>query len=146
MDPSQVSSARPITRASTKRIGSFIEARRVLRLHVHSQAWICYSSDMRLEDLGLIGNCQYSVLIENTGEVVWCCLPRFDSEPVLSSLLDDQDGGRFTVGAPDGAPGVQRYFENTNVLETKFTTPHGVFRVIDFAPRFSQYERSFHPT
>ncbi len=32
---------------------------------------------MRLEDLGLIGNCQFSALIERTGEVVWCCLPRF---------------------------------------------------------------------
>lgn len=101
---------------------------------------------MQLEDLGLIGNCQFSALVSRTGEIVWCCLPRFDSEPVFSTLLDERHGGRFTAGAPDGAPGTQRYYENTNVLETTITTPHGAFRVTDFAPRFSQYERSFRPT
>ncbi len=50
---------------------------------------------MRLEDLGLIGNCQFSALIHNSGEIVWCCLPRFDSEPVFSTLLDSKDDGRF---------------------------------------------------
>ena len=40
---------------------------------------------MRLEDLGLIGNCQFSALVERSGAVVWCCLPRFDSEPVFST-------------------------------------------------------------
>jgi len=40
---------------------------------------------MRLEDLGLIGNCQFSALVHNSGEIVWCCLPRFDSEPVFST-------------------------------------------------------------
>ena len=43
---------------------------------------------MQLEDLGLIGNCQFSALIHNSGEIVWCCLRRFDSEPVFSTLLD----------------------------------------------------------
>lgn len=33
---------------------------------------------VRLEDLGLIGNCQFSALVERTGAIVWCCLPRFD--------------------------------------------------------------------
>jgi len=31
---------------------------------------------MRLEDLGIIGNCQFSALVERTGAVAWCCLPR----------------------------------------------------------------------
>ena len=53
---------------------------------------------MRLEDLGLIGNCQFSALVERTGAIVWCCLPRFDSEPVFSTLLDATDGGHFLVG------------------------------------------------
>ncbi len=101
---------------------------------------------MRLENLGLIGNCQFAALVSRAGEVVWCCLPRFDSEPVFSTLLDEQNGGRFTVGAPDGAEGTQRYLGNTNVLETTFRTPSGSFRVIDFAPRLVQYERVTRPT
>ena len=100
---------------------------------------------MKLETLGLIGNCQYSALISNEGKVVWCCLPRFDSEPVFGRLLDE-DGGTFSVGTPDGSPGVQRYLPNTNVLETRFSTSEGTFRVLDFAPRFAQYDRFFRPT
>jgi GH15 family glucan-1,4-alpha-glucosidase len=101
---------------------------------------------VRLEDLGLIGNCQFSALIERTGEVVWCCLPRFDSEPVFATLLDHEGGGRFAVGAADGVAGSQRYVENTNVLETIFQTEGGTFRLVDFAPRFFEHARVFHPT
>ncbi len=101
---------------------------------------------MRLEDLGLIGNCQFSALVENSGEIVWCCLPRFDSEPIFSTLLDSQDGGRYRIGPAGGESGSQRYLANTNILETTFTTPTGSFKVIDFAPRFMQFSRAFRPT
>jgi len=32
----------------------------------------------RLEDIGLIGNGQYAAHVAATGDVVWCCLPRFE--------------------------------------------------------------------
>jgi GH15 family glucan-1,4-alpha-glucosidase len=101
---------------------------------------------MQLEHLGLIGNCQLSALINHTGEIVWCCLPRFDSEPVFSTLLDEKEGGKFLVGPADGGVGEQSYVDNTNILETRFETPTGSFRVLDFAPRFVQYDRTFRPT
>lgn len=101
---------------------------------------------MRLEDLGLIGNCQFSALVERTGAIVWCCLPRFDAEPVFSTLLDAQNGGQFLVGPPGGELGAQRYLDNTNVLETVFDAADGQVRVLDFAPRFVQYDRAFRPT
>jgi GH15 family glucan-1,4-alpha-glucosidase len=100
---------------------------------------------MQLEDLGLIGNCQLSALIERSGSVVWCCLPQFDSEPVFGRLLDPS-GGEFAIEPADGQKGRQRYLENTNILETVFDAPGGQFRIIDFAPRFSQQDRMFRPT
>lgn len=100
---------------------------------------------MELSNLGLIGNCQYSALIERSGSVVWCCLPRFDSEPVFGKLLDPE-GGEFSIEPADGTPGKQRYLDNTNVLETVFDAPGGRFRIIDFAPRFLQHDRVFRPT
>jgi GH15 family glucan-1,4-alpha-glucosidase len=100
---------------------------------------------MELEDLALVGNCQYAALIRRDGAAVWCCLPRFDSEPVFSSLLDSDQGGEFLIGAAKGDLGVQRYLSNTNVLETTFHTAEGAFRVIDFAPRFFTFEGTFRP-
>jgi GH15 family glucan-1,4-alpha-glucosidase len=99
---------------------------------------------MTLEDLGLIGNCQCAALVSNSGSIVWACLPRFDSDPVFAELLDPQ-GGRFQIAPADGSRGVQRYLDNTNVLETVFEAPGGRFRVVDFAPRFEQHARIFRP-
>src|SRR3984957_10141970 len=112
-------------------------------------AYVCIihvKVNMRLENLGLIGNCQFSALVHNSGNIVWCCLPRFDSEPVYSALLDSQDGGGFRVGPAGGETSTQRYQPNTNILETTFQTAPGSFRVIDFAPRFLQFGRAFRPT
>jgi GH15 family glucan-1,4-alpha-glucosidase len=100
---------------------------------------------MRLEDLGLIGNCQLSALVERTGNIAWSCLPRFDSEPMFGALLDEKNGGRFAVGPAGGERGQQSYLENSNVLETMFESDTGRFRVLDFAPRFRQVEGIFHP-
>ena len=104
------------------------------------------STPRALENLGLIGNCQLSALVRNDGAVAWACMPRFDSPPVFGALLDDARGGSFTVGPADGRPGTQRYLTNTNVLETRFEAADGAFRVLDFAPRFLQHERTFRPT
>jgi GH15 family glucan-1,4-alpha-glucosidase len=101
---------------------------------------------MSLADLGLIGNCQLSALVRNDGAIVWCCMPRFDSPPVFAALLDGEAGGEFQISPADGRRGVQRYLTNTNILETRFDGPEGSFRILDFAPRFMQFERSFRPT
>ena len=101
---------------------------------------------MHLEDLGLIGNCQFSALVDRSGAIVWCCLPRFDSEPIFGALLDSSDGGSFQVSGADGRPGTQRYLDNTNVLETTFHGQEGSFRIVDLAPRFVMHGRIFRPT
>ena len=101
---------------------------------------------MRLENLALIGNCQYAALVGADGAVSWCCLPRFDSPPVFASLLDRENGGEFSIRPGGDDLGTQRYLFNTNVLETTFRTAEGSFRVVDFAPRFFMSDRSFRPT
>ncbi|MBL8608798.1 MAG: glycoside hydrolase family 15 protein [Myxococcales bacterium] len=101
---------------------------------------------MRLNQLGLIGNCQISALVSRGGSIVWSCMPRFDAPPVFASLLDEGAGGSFDISPADGSHGVQRYLPNTNVLETRFESDGSAFRVLDFAPRLVQYARSFRPT
>lgn len=99
-----------------------------------------------LDRLGLIGNCHVSALVDAAGAIVWSCLPRFDSEPVFSRLLDAEKGGWFSISAAGGVLGSQKYVENTNVLETRFETADGAFRILDFCPRFLQFDRSFRPS
>jgi GH15 family glucan-1,4-alpha-glucosidase len=61
-------------------------------------------------------------------------------------LLDEARGGRFSVAPAGGEAGVHRYLPKSNGLETTFRSDGSAFRVIDFAPRFVHYDRSFRPT
>ena len=63
-----------------------------------------------------------------------------------SGRCSTRTAGSSPSGRPRPAQGLQRYLANTNVLETRFESPEGAFRVLDFAPRFLQFERSFRPT
>jgi GH15 family glucan-1,4-alpha-glucosidase len=95
---------------------------------------------------GLIGNCAYLAYIDKNANVVWQCLPRFDSSFIFGGLLDPEKGGRFSISPQNGEEAAsQVYIENTNILVTRFNTPEGDFEVIDFAPRFNQYDRFFKP-
>ena len=97
-------------------------------------------------DLGIVGNCQYSALIDRTAAVVWCCLPRFDASPVFAGLLDPERGGVFSVQPVQPFVPTQQYIRNTCVLSTKFEVDDGTsFEVVDFAPRFYQFDRYFRP-
>lgn len=96
-------------------------------------------------EYGIIGNCAFSALVDN-GSIEWLCLPRMDSDFIFGPLLDREKGGYFSIESEDSCDISMKYIENTNVLETRFTTPRGSFSVFDFAPRFEQYERYFKPT
>lgn len=98
-------------------------------------------------DLALIGNCAYQALIDRQAHVRWLCWPRFDSSFVFGSLLDEERGGTFSVEPVSPIQGTdQTYLPNGNVLKTVTRCSDGGYEVIDFAPRFLQYERSYKPT
>ncbi len=95
---------------------------------------------------GLIGNCAYLALIDTDANVGWLCWPRFDSSFLFGGLLDQEKGGEFSIKpASEDYESNQYYIENTNILVTEFTCPDGVFKVVDFAPRFYNYERYYKP-
>ncbi|MEP6654683.1 MAG: glycoside hydrolase family 15 protein [Myxococcales bacterium] len=88
-----------------------------------------------LEDYALIGDTQSAALVGRDGSIDWLCLPRFDSAACFAALLGTADNGRWQL-APRGASGAvrRRYRDNSLVLETEFSTPEGVVRVIDLMP------------
>jgi GH15 family glucan-1,4-alpha-glucosidase len=95
---------------------------------------------MKLEDYGFIGNMRTCALIGRNGSVDWLCLPRFDSQACMASLLGEERNGHWRI-APAGseALGRQRYWPDTLILETEFETETGVVRVIDFMPPHAKY-------
>ncbi len=100
-------------------------------------------------ELGLIGNCSTCALIDERAEFVWTCLPRFDGDPVFSSLLESEDRverGFMNVTLRGARGGRQRYETNTAILVTTLEDDRGgCLDVIDFMPRFKRYERIYRP-
>ena len=73
-------------------------------------------------ELGIVGNCTISALIDRSGTVVWSCFPRFDGDPLFCRLLDaDGERGFYSIELDDLAEVEQSYLANTAVLVTRLT-------------------------
>ncbi|MFC1746808.1 glycoside hydrolase family 15 protein, partial [Candidatus Neomarinimicrobiota bacterium] len=94
-------------------------------------------------DFGVIGNCKSAALVDSQGNIIWCCLPDFDSPSVFAQLLDAKKGGAFSVHVDNTYSISQRYLTNTNILATRYESPHGGFEILDFMPRYKQ-EGQYH--
>jgi len=101
-------------------------------------------------DLGVIGNCTFGALVDSCARIVWCCLPRFDSDPVFASLLAGDDsaaGGCFAIEIEGLERHEQHYIPNTAILVTRLYAGDGsAIEITDFAPRFMLFGRRFRPT
>ncbi|MFC6279637.1 MULTISPECIES: glycoside hydrolase family 15 protein [Polaromonas] len=101
--------------------------------------------------LGVIGNCAFSALVDQRARIVWCCLPRFDGDPVFNALLEpgDKQGsspGAFAIEIEDFHEAKQWYEPNTAVLRTQLFDKAGQgVEITDFAPRFYSRSRYFRP-
>lgn len=103
-------------------------------------------------NLGVVGNCHIGALIDRRARVVWSCFPQFDGDPMFCALLNgdaaDRDDafGVWDVAVTDLAHAAQAYVPNTAILRTTLEDAHGsALEVVDFAPRFRQFERFFRP-
>lgn len=95
--------------------------------------------------LGLVGNCQVSALIDQEGGLTWLCMPRPDSAPVIGNLLDP-DAGAFSVKPVEHATVAQRYRINTAILDSEWTVnDEQGYLITDFCPRFEQHGRVYRP-
>jgi GH15 family glucan-1,4-alpha-glucosidase len=89
----------------------------------------------RIENYGLIGDCETAALVGRDGSIDWLCWPAFDSDACFAALVGDRRHGRWLI-----APGEEitatsrRYWDNTPILETRFETKSGGVAVIDFMP------------
>jgi GH15 family glucan-1,4-alpha-glucosidase len=97
--------------------------------------------------VGVIGNCAFSALVDAQGRIVWCCLPRFDGDPVFNALLNPgHQGSAFAIEIENFSHAKQWYEPNTAVLRTQLFDHSGQgIEITDFAPRFYRRSRFFRP-
>ena len=95
-------------------------------------------------DYGIIGNCKSAALVSKHGEIVWCCLPNFNSSAVFAKLLDDEIGGSFGFILNKDYKITQEYLWGTNILSTVFDDGNNAFQLIDFMPRYQREDGSFY--
>jgi GH15 family glucan-1,4-alpha-glucosidase len=89
----------------------------------------------RIEDYGLIGDCETAALVGCDGSIDWLCWPAFDSDACFASLLGTDKHGRWLIAPADEVIKTsRRYRGDTLILETRFETKSGVIELIDFMP------------
>ena len=89
----------------------------------------------RIEDYGLIGDCETAALVGRDGSIDWLCWPEFDSDACFAALLGTPRQGRWLIApAQQVTKTSRRYWDNTLILETRFETAEGTVALIDFMP------------
>ncbi|WP_313667066.1 glycoside hydrolase family 15 protein [Atlantibacter sp.] len=84
-----------------------------------------------LGDYAAIGDGRSVALIAPDGAIDWWCAPNMDSPALFDRILDAKKGGYFQI-APEGEYRTERrYRDNSNVLETCFTTATGEVRITE---------------
>jgi GH15 family glucan-1,4-alpha-glucosidase len=88
----------------------------------------------RIEDYGLIGNCETAALVGRDGSIDWLCWPRFDSDACFAALIGRSEHGRWQIAPRDKAKVTRRYRGHSLILETRFETATGAALLVDFMP------------
>jgi GH15 family glucan-1,4-alpha-glucosidase len=89
----------------------------------------------KIEDYGLIGDCETAALVGRDGSIDWLCWPAFDGDACFAALLGTERHGRWKIAPAGDITNIsRRYRDDTLILETRFETESGTVVLIDFMP------------
>ncbi|RKR03500.1 GH15 family glucan-1,4-alpha-glucosidase [Kushneria sinocarnis] len=84
-----------------------------------------------LAEYAAIGEGRTVALIALDGAIDWWCAPDMEAPPLFDRLIAAEHGGFFALSPREPCRVERRYRENSNVLETVFTTAGGSARVTE---------------
>lgn len=87
-----------------------------------------------ISDYGLLSDCHSCALVSRYGSIDWCCMPRLDSASLFGRVLGWDEGGFFMIAPIQPHHSRRRYWSQSLILETTFTTDTGEVRLIDCMP------------
>ncbi|HEX7806559.1 MAG TPA: trehalase-like domain-containing protein, partial [Cellulomonas sp.] len=85
-------------------------------------------------EYAVLGDGRTAALVSRRGSVDWLCLPRFDSAACFAALLGTAQNGRWLLTVPDATRVERTYLDDSFVLRTVYTAPHGTAVVDDAMP------------
>jgi GH15 family glucan-1,4-alpha-glucosidase len=89
----------------------------------------------KIEDYGLIGDCETAALVGRDGSIDWLCWPAFDCDACFAALLGNEQNGRWLIAPVEEIKKTTRRYQGDSlVLETRFETASGTVALIDFMP------------
>jgi GH15 family glucan-1,4-alpha-glucosidase len=93
-----------------------------------------------IENYAVIGDLHTVALVSMNASIDYMCFPRLDSPTIFARLLDHDKGGYFQIKPVlEDYTEKQLYLSDTNILLTRFLSPHGVAEVSDFMPVESEF-------
>jgi GH15 family glucan-1,4-alpha-glucosidase len=87
-----------------------------------------------IAEYAVLGDGRTAALVSRRGSVDWLCLPRFDSAACFAALLGTPQHGRWLLTVPDATRVERAYIDDSFVLRTTYTAPHGTAVVEDAMP------------
>ena len=96
-----------------------------------------------IRDYAIVGNLRSAVLVSKHGSIDWAPAPFINSPSIFAQILDNVQGGFWSITPTEDYEVTQKYLGDSNVLETRFETKSGVLTVTDFLP--IEAEKTFVP-
>jgi GH15 family glucan-1,4-alpha-glucosidase len=85
----------------------------------------------KIQDYAVIRNGRSAALVSKWGSIDWLCWPRFDSASIFGAIIDPALGGRWNIRPANHSQTSQRYIDETNLLETTFSTHSTSYEELD---------------
>lgn len=87
-----------------------------------------------VQDHAVIGDRRTAALVSADGTIDWLCLPDYNGDIVLGSLLDHGKGGHWKLGPNKRQRGLLQYIDETAVAETTWDWDDATLVLTDFMP------------